>query len=243
LVFPLIFAARGIDSMVALTDRQARIEYAKHRTGPLTSNIAEVGGFSLLTPDRASLAVPEIQWHFTPTHCLEHPTREDPANAWSISVTLLHPNSRGRLYVEADAPMSATIDPAYLSHPLDLESTISAIQLSKQLADQPALAEYRSDRLVPRTKADSRERLEAAIRAYSTTIYHPLGTCAMGRPGQSVVDGRLRVHGLANLYVADASVIPDLPSANPQATVMMIGSRMARILASPDCGPTRLSLD
>jgi choline dehydrogenase len=231
LVFPIVYAARKIDSMVPLGDRAARIEYARYRAGPLTSNIAEVGGFSVLDQATTATSAPEIQWHFTPTHYLEYPTRRDPRNAWTIGVTLLHPQSRGRLYVDGPAPFSAVIDPKYYSEDADLERTHAAIQLSNRIADQPALDECRLERLMPGSKAASPERLEAAIRAYSTTIYHPIGTCAMGSHGDSVVDQDLRVRGIENLYIADASVIPCLPSANPQAIVMMIGSRLASMLA------------
>ncbi len=85
--------------------------------------------------------------------------------------------------------------------------------------------------IVPGEKNVSSARLEASIRAYSTTIYHPIGTCAMGMEGQSVVDPRLRVYGVEKLYVSDASVIPYLPSANPQAIVMMIAYKLASDLS------------
>ncbi len=78
LVFPLIYGAREVESMVPMDDPFARIEYAKHRTGPLASNIAEVGGFSSFQSTPGTVSAPDIQWHFTPTHYLEYPTRKDP---------------------------------------------------------------------------------------------------------------------------------------------------------------------
>lgn len=232
LVFPIIYSDKNINSMVSFSDRRARIRYAHDRTGPLASNIAEVGGFACLPSAQPSKQTrPDVQWHFTPNHYWEYSTRPDPSNAWTIGVTLLHPQSRGRIQIAHDDAHTSIIDPAYLSHPDDLERTIQAIEQAKEIAEQPALAECNAGQIFPGAKWNSADRLETAIRAYSTTIYHPVGTCAIGKPAMSVVDSRLQVHGMANLFVADASVIPELPSANPQAVVMMIGSRMASILA------------
>ena len=174
---------------------------------------------------------PQIQWHFTPTHYLEYSACRDPRNAWTIGVTLLHPKSRGRIQIASDENNPLIIDPGYLSNAEDLDQTIAAITQANAIAEQPALAQCHSGQLLPGAKRNSPERIESSIRAYATTIYHPVGTCAIGSDNQSVVDSQLRVHGLENLYIADASVIPKLPSANPQAIVMMIGCRMASILS------------
>ena len=233
LVFPMIYAACGLNSMVSFEDRNARFQYASDRTGPLSSNIAEAGGFSMLgkTNPAKSQERPQIQWHFTPTHYLEYSACRDPRNAWTIGVTLLHPKSRGRIQIASDENNPLIIDPGYLSNAEDLDQTIAAITQANAIAEQPALAQCHSGQLLPGAKRNSPERIESSIRAYATTIYHPVGTCAIGSDNQSVVDSQLRVHGLENLYIADASVIPKLPSANPQAIVMMIGCRMASILS------------
>ncbi len=237
LIFPLIYASHRLNAMASMchpseAERSARIRYAQDRTGPLTSNIAEVGGFSTLHDGKFELQKgPEIQWHFTPTHYLEYPNRPDPTNAWTIGVTLLHPKSRGKIRIAADNDHSVLIDPAYFSHPDDLDQTVRAISQATEIAEQPALAEYHRGQILPGSKRNTIDRMQASIRAYSTTIYHPIGTCAMGSPSDSVVNSGLQVHEVANLFVADASVIPEQPSANPQAVVMMIGCRMASILA------------
>ncbi len=124
-------------------------------------------------------------------------------------------------------PLGVKIDPCYLSNAQDIDDLILAIERSTHIAAQPALSAEGVQQLIPGERRSQGTRLLAAIRAFTTTIYHPIGTCAMGNDKQSVVDSQLRVNGTANLYVADASVIPALPSGNPQSIVMMLAYRLA----------------
>jgi choline dehydrogenase len=220
------------------------LKYLQQRTGPLTSNLAEAGAFLSLSgsgiedsegPRRASRTAdsqpPDVQLHFTPNHYLEYPIRNDPAAAFSIGVTLLHPKSRGSIRLDASEKSGIAIDPHYLREASDLENTLTAIELATQMAQTPPLAELSLGELIPGKFRSSATRMQAAIAAFSTTLFHPVGTCHMSDSNDSVVDSNLRVRGFENLYIADASVFPNLPSANPQAIVMMIGYRLADMLS------------
>jgi choline dehydrogenase len=223
LVFPVVHATSSDHSLPRIFSREQRIEYAKSREGLMTSNIAEVGGFF-----QSSDAGLDFQLHFTPTHYLEYAAREEPTSAWSIGVTPLHPKSRGMICFDEKQPGDLIIDPSYLSAASDRSDIESAIQIAESIAAQSPLDEISLGRILPKNGKD----LRSAIAAYSTSIFHPVGTCKMGEDEDSVVSSRMQVRGVNHLYIADASVIPELTSGNPQATVMMLGYRLADILSN-----------
>lgn len=243
LIFPVIYQAKNRESLERQFSDSTRMQYVQDRSGPLTSNLAEVGAFMLVEKekgvevsftnsknDRRKDVKPNIQLHFTPTHYFEYPIRPLPTPAWTVGVTPLHPFSRGTIELDSQSNEKLLVDPRYLTDPRDMETMIDGIARSMDIASRDSLALYSLDQLIPGKKRMEPQRLPAAVRAFSTTIYHPVGTCSMGTAADSVVDSQLRVHGLTNLYVADASVIPTMPSGNPQAIVMMIAHRLASFL-------------
>jgi choline dehydrogenase len=242
LVFPIIHALPDQYSIEKQFSRESRLEYVQQRTGPLASNLAEAGAFLSLQGKAESDSMtgaqpafasgpPDVQLHFTPNHYLEYPIRDDPAAAFSIGVTLLHPKSRGSIRLSGSEKSGIAIDPNYLHVASDRENTLSAIEIATQAAQSLPLAKFSLGELIPGKFRSSDVRMEAAIAAFSTTLFHPVGTCHMSDSTDSVVDPNLRVRGFENLYIADASVFPNLPSANPQAIVMMIGYRLADMLS------------
>ncbi len=235
LVFPLIYRTPDGLSLPKSFTREQRLAYVHRRNGPLASNIAEAGAFLSLQSTSPG-GLPEIQWHFTPTHYLEYPIKTAPIPAWSLGITLLHPQSRGTILPSPEDPFTPLLDPRYAEDPIDLEKTLAGVTQARTLARSAPLAEVSEEELLPGLQCMERDRIVRSLQAYSTSIFHPVGTCAIGEGGVGAVDPYLKVHGIDNLYVADASIIPRLPSANPQAIAMMIGYRMAEFLSTPCLG-------
>lgn len=158
----------------------------------------------------------------------------DPFSGFSIGGFKLHPASAGATHaVVTDARVPPSIRPNYLAEEADRRNAVDLLRLIERIAGQPALAPFIVEETRPGSGAD-----EAALLAYARetgqTAWHTVGTCRMGAPGASVVDARLRVHGVHGLRVADASVMPTIVSANTNAPAMMIGERAADFVLEDD---------
>jgi choline dehydrogenase len=243
LIVPLVFESKNQTSLEKHFSTATRLEYLQSRSGAKCSNIAEVGAFMRVNRSRSPcIDVPaqeNIQLHFTPTHYLEYPTRKSPIDAWTIGVTQCNPRSRGEVRLTRDdkSPFGVSIDPKYLNERDDLSVLVRAIQQAISITRQPALSHVLGPTLIPRglvdlgDNPDSLDRqLEKLVRRYAMTLYHPVGTCAMGDCAQAVVDYRLKVHGTDNLYIADSSIIPTIPIGNPQSFAMLIGYHAAKMI-------------
>ena len=146
---------------------------------------------------------------------------------------VLPAGSRGALTLTSTDPEAhPRIDPRYLTAETDVERLIAAVEIGRELATAPAFDEWRGEELSPTGAVRTRAELGDYVARTASTFFHPVGTCKMGAGPDSVVDPLLRVHGTANLRVADASVIPDIPSANPNATATMIGWRAGAFIRS-----------
>lgn len=153
-------------------------------------------------------------------------------NGYTLYPGLLKPRSRGKLTLRsADPTQPPLIDPAYLSDPEDVRRLVAAIRQARAIGNSPAFAEWRKREAAPGPDFESDAELEEYVRNSAATYYHPVGTCRMGPGEEGVVDAQLRVHGVENLRVADASVMPDAPSGNTNAPSMMIGWRAAELIA------------
>jgi choline dehydrogenase len=119
------------------------------------------------------------------------------------------------------------VDPRYLQSPTDLATLVQAIRLVREIAGAAAFHDLNDRELAPGLDAD----LEQYIRDTATTIWHPVGTCKIGRDAMAVVDPELRVYGVSGLRVADASVMPVVPSGNTFAACVMIGEKLADMLS------------
>ena len=195
-------------------------------TGPIASNLAEAGAiYSLPASDGECTA--EFQVHLTPTHYLLHPDPQAPA-AMTIGVNLCQPKSRGRITLTAADPAALpAIDPAYLSNAEDAELLAAAVGAARQLAAAASLRPFAGEEKIPGAARTSVAATIKAIRRFAQTLYHPVGTCRLGSDSGSVVDPQCRVRGCDGLYVIDASVLPQIPSVNPNATVMMLAHHAA----------------
>jgi choline dehydrogenase len=199
-------------------------EYAWRRSGPMSMAPSQLGVFARSTPD---VARPDVQYHVQP---LSLPKFGDPLHtfdAFTASVCNLRPTSRGSVHAASPDPAAApVIAPNYLSTEEDRRVAAASLRLTRRIVGAPALAKYEPDELLPGATLTSDEELAGAAGDIGTTIFHPVGTCAMG----AVVDARLRVHGVAGLRVADASIMPVITSGNTNSPTLMIAEKAAEMI-------------
>jgi choline dehydrogenase-like flavoprotein len=202
--------------------------YARAREGELTSNVAEAGGFARSGPDRDR---PNLQFHFIPAYLHDHGRRASWGYGLTLHVCDLLPKSRGRISLASPDPRAAPrIDPNYLGHPEDLAVLLAGLRQARAITRAPALARLVARETLPGPDLQTDEALAADIRARAETIYHPVGTCRMGRDEGAVVDPAGRVRGVAGLRVADASIMPQIIAGNTNAPTMMIAENIARMI-------------
>lgn len=227
LLIPTIFESK-ISSLTSTPTLEDTQRYRWYGQGPLASNLAEAGCFM----DRNAAGIPQLQIHFTPTHYLEYSVRAQPTSAFSLGLTLLQPCSRGRIgIVSTDPHQKPWIDPGYLTDLRDLDKLADGIEDCRELAGRMPLASIQGRELLPGEKRSSKTALRRAVQAYAQTVYHPVGTCAVGTLSESVVDTKFRVHGTEGLYIVDASVIDRIPACNPAAQIMALASLAADRIA------------
>jgi choline dehydrogenase-like flavoprotein len=187
-------------------------EWRSRRSGMLTTNFAEAGGFIKSSPEEA---IPDLQLHFVVGKLVDHGRKTVLGHGYSCHVCLLRPRSRGTLRLASSDPQVAPlIDPAFLQDPDDV-------------LQQPALARHGGIESAVSRDAQSDAQIEQFVRHHADTIYHPVGTCRMGPDpaAGAVVDARLNVHGVDGLRVVDASVMPSVVGGNTNAPVIMMGEK------------------
>ncbi|NGY03669.1 GMC family oxidoreductase N-terminal domain-containing protein [Solimonas terrae] len=229
-----IYRISGIRSLNQLANNwwgQAMmgLEYAWRRGGPLSMAPSQLGVFTRSGPEQTR---PNLEYHVQP---LSLDKFGDPLHrfpAFTASVCNLRPSSRGEVHVASADPHDApVIAPRYLSTEEDRRVAADALRLTRHIVSQPALAPYRPEEYLPGPQYRSDDELADAAGAIGTTIFHPVGTCRMGRADDgSVVDTRLRVHGLHGLRIADASIMPTITSGNTNAPTMMIAERAGAMI-------------
>ena len=206
------------------------LEYLLFRRGPLTMAPSQLGLFAHSDPSEQT---PDLEYHVQP---LSLDKFGDPLHsfpAFTASVCDLRPRSRGWIRIRDRDPASAPlIAPCYLSHEADRLKAARAIRLTRRIAAQPALAPFQPTEHLPGPGIDSDEQLAVAAGDIGTTIFHPVGTCRMGRHDdpEAVTDSRLRVNGIDGLRVVDASIMPTITSGNTSTPTIMIAARGAEMI-------------
>jgi len=209
-------AAPSVLLMAAEEERAAR-DYARDRTGPLSSPGVGAGAFARTTRDE----LPDVQIT---------PTANGTAGTFSLHVALLRPASRGSIRLRSSDPDAEPLIRAnYLAEPGDLEGLVRGLAFARRIAEAPALAAYRGAEL-SQAAASGQEGARRWIRENATTFFHPVGTCRMGSDRLAVVDASLRVHGVAGLRVVDASVMPALVGGTTHAATVMIAEKGAALV-------------
>lgn len=203
-------------------------EWRNFRSGPLTTNFAEAGGFIRSSPQEPQ---PDLQFHFVIAKLLDHGRKTLFGHGYSCHVCLLNPKSRGSVMLASADPMAAPlIDPNFLAERDDMVRLVRGFKLMRHLLGQPALAGYGGQEMPASASARTDEEIEAFIRSRADTIYHPVGSCRMGQGAMDVVDARLRVHGVQGLRVVDASIMPRVVSGNTNAPTIMIAEKAADMI-------------
>ena len=152
------------------------------------------------------------------------PEANDGKPRFTIIPGITRPKSRGTVRLTAaDPDASLEIDPRYFSHPDDMKTMIEAVRLSRTIGEQAALADWNAGEHFPGPAVNSDDEIAAYVARDVSTWFHPVGTCRMGVGENAVVDPTLRVHGVAGLRVADASIMPDIVSVNTNAAATVIG--------------------
>jgi choline dehydrogenase-like flavoprotein len=213
---------------------QGIFEWRRHRSGMLTSNFAEAGGF---IKSQASEPMPDLQLHFVVGKLVNHGRTTTWGHGYSCHVCLLRPRSRGSVTLASKDPLEPPlIDPNFLGERDDMERLIRGFKLMRHILAQPALAAIGGRELAASASAQTDAAIEHFIRDHADTIYHPAGTCRMGPGTLDVVDAQLRVRGLEALRAVDASIMPRLVAGNTNAVVIMMAEKAADMIKAAQLG-------
>jgi choline dehydrogenase len=209
----------------------AALRYAVRRDGPMAINGIRAG---VLARSDRSLERPDLQ-----INLLEWSTKERSKDrviphafpGFTLGPVHLAPDGRGSVRLSSPDPLAPPrITFGFLGSQYDMRAMVAGVKLARELAAQPALRAYAIEEIVPGPKAANEADLEQFVRETGVTNHHPTSSCAMGTGTNSVVDPRLKVHGIAGLRVADASIMPAVVSGNTNAPSIMIGEKAAAMI-------------
>ena len=231
-----VFEVQGAKTLNTMTNSwwgkaAIGLEYLFKRSGPMSMAPSQLGAFTRSAPEHAA---PNVQYHVQPLSLDAFGQPLHRFNAFTASVCNLNPTSRGHVRLASprahDAPR---IQPCYLSTDEDRQVAADSLRLTRRIAAMPALAAYKPREVKPGVQYQTDDDLARLAGDIGTTIFHPVGTCRMGRAGEAgaVVDPRLRVQGLTGLRIADASIMPTITSSNTSAPTLMIAERAAAWMA------------
>ena len=212
------------------------LEYALMRKGPLTMAPSQLG---LFARSEASVATPDLEYHVQPLSLDKFGEPLHAFPAFTASVCDLRPESRGWVKIaDADPNSTPLIAPCYLSVEADRFKAAKAIQLTRKIVAQAALQPYQPTEYLPGSDYQNMEELAMAAGHIGTTIFHPVGTCKMGRANDpsAVTDSRLQVCGVTGLRVVDASIMPTITSGNTSSPTIMLAAKAAEMILQDRLG-------
>ena len=223
----------GLSGKSAAEIEKAVEEWRINKTGIITSTWAALGGHVKSHPD---ITDPDLQLYFVAATGQDL-ARYNPMHAgFNFYATLQRPKSVGEIKLRSPDPLEyPAIDPKYFLNDethTDLKTLIQGVRINREIAKQSPIAELIESEVAPSAGAETDQEIGDVVRAHCTTLYHPAGTCKMGIDNMSVVDPHLKLNGLDNVRVADASVMPQMISGNLQATVIMTAERCVKFMQS-----------
>lgn len=207
----------------------AGMNYLLFRAGPASSNLIEGGAFWW---GNRNEPIPDIQFFMVVGAGIEEGVDAVPGgNGCTVNLGQIRPRSRGEVRLKSADPFeNPHVEPRYFSDPYDLDAVTEGAMAAAEIMERPAIRRYIADRNTPPAGIGTRAQMRDFCLRTAHAALHPAGTCRMGQDDMAVVDPQLRVHGVAGLRVADASVMPTLISGNPNAVCIMIGERAADFL-------------
>ena len=218
----------GVSLSGLLRVARGALQWRNSRTGLLTTNFAEAGGFIRSRPTEER---PDLQLHFVIGKLVDHGRKTVFGHGYSGHVCLLRPVSRGSLTLASSDPMAAPrIDPNFLGERDDVDRLVQGFKVLRTILSQAPLARHGGREVAVLAAAQTDAEIEQFLRSYADTIYHPVGTCRMGPTAMDVVDAQLRVHGMQGLRVVDASIMPQVVSGNTNAPTVMVAEKAVDML-------------
>ncbi|HUF00826.1 MAG TPA: GMC family oxidoreductase N-terminal domain-containing protein [Gaiellaceae bacterium] len=228
----LLVDTQDVETLATAESPRNLALWALRGRGPLTSNLGEAVAFVRTSPDLPS---PDLELLFAPVLFEEEGLKQPTEHGFTLAVVVLQPRSRGTVRIRSADPADVpAIDPRYLTDPggRDTATLLHGLRLARRVVAEHPLAGFVAAERLPGASAQTDEQLLDHVRSLSQTLYHPAGTCRMGTDPLAVVDPQLRLRGLERLRVADASVIPRLPSGHTNWPVAMIAERAAELVAA-----------
>ncbi len=206
------------------------LEYVLKRSGPMSMAPSQLGAFAYSSPEQKSA---NVEYHVQPLSLEKFGEDLRSFNAFTASVCNLRPTSRGSVHITSTDPEAPpVISPNYLLTDEDRRVAVESLRLTRRIVDQAALQSCSPEEYKPGVQYQTDDELVKAAGGVDTTIFHPVGTCKMGRDDDpmAVFDSELRVRGIHHLRVVDASAMPTITSGNSAAPTMMIAERVAELL-------------
>jgi choline dehydrogenase len=233
----MAFKVKGVTTLNTLANSwfgkmRIGMEYAINRSGPMSMAPSQLGAF---TRSDSRQATPNLQYHVQPLSLERFGDALHPFPAFTASVCNLRPTARGHVRIAStDAMLAPKITANYLSTAEDRQVAATALRLTRSIVAAPALKKYAPEEFKPGIQHDTDEELARAAGDIGTTIFHPVGTCKMGRSddAMAVVDSQMRVRGMTGLRVVDASIMPTITSGNPNSPTIMIAEKAAALISA-----------
>ena len=231
-----VFKVDGVTTLNTLANSwwgklRIGMEYVLKRSGPMSMAPSQLGAFTRSDPQQPHA---NIEYHVQPLSLDAFGEPLHHFNAFTASVCNLNPTSRGWVRIRSnrfqDAP---AIAPNYLSTEEDRKVAADSLRVTRRIAAQPALAKYQPQEWRPGVQYQSDEDLARLAGDIATTIFHPVGTTAMGADGDplAVLDARMRVRGVEDLRVVDGGAMPTITSGNTNSPILMMAEKAAEWIA------------
>ncbi len=214
---------------------RAGVKFLLFRRGPLSLSVNQAGGF---IRSQAGSDRPDLQLYFSPLSYTRAPVgtrplvNPDPFAGFLLGYNPCKPTSIGHIHIQSNDPLETpAIQPNYLSTEYDKKIMLEGMHLMRRFSNTQVMQNLIKEEVYPGTDIQTDEDLQQFIAENAWTVFHPCGTCRMGaKPEYSVVDSRLKVHGVAGLRIADASIFPSIPTGNTNAPAIMVGEKASDMI-------------